>query len=222
MDKYTHPTQFTGTYPDWAGFTWLDWDAPSNSFHPGDDYNKGPYGDSDLGQPVYAVYKWRVVHCSRASSGYGNMVVLEHNLTQPQKDFIKQKYNITTNQVYSLYAHLTDYNVSIGNTGERGALIGRLGKTGNAGNYAHLHCELYAPIGEMAALDWRFYPIGWTKARIQKYWLPIYSFIEDWNKKATEAPLTDTQKVNAITKEIQSGNSDGDKVSHCKKLLGLI
>lgn len=50
-----------------------------------------------------------------------------------------------------------------------------------------------------------------------------YAYVLGWLRFKTSGtiPLTDTQKVNAITVEMQSGNSDGDKVSHTKKILGL-
>lgn len=51
-----------------------------------------------------------------------------------------------------------------------------------------------------------------------------YAYILGWLRFKTTGvsiPLTDTQKVNAITKEMQSGNADADKVKHTKEILGL-
>jgi len=39
-DKFVHPTIYTGEWPNWNGYAWLDWVASSNCYHPGDDYNK--------------------------------------------------------------------------------------------------------------------------------------------------------------------------------------
>lgn len=61
-----------------------------------------------------------------------------------------------------------------------------------------------------------------TSSHVVKY---SYDYVLGWLRlkttNPTPPPLTDTQKVNAITKELQSGNSDGDKVRNCKKILGL-
>lgn len=52
-----------------------------------------------------------------------------------------------------------------------------------------------------------------------------YSNILGWLRPksvSTTVPLTDTQKVNAITKEWQSGNSPDDKLKHIGQILGLV
>ncbi len=60
-DKWVHPTKFTGEYPDWAGFTFEDWDATNKVYHPGDDYNFGG-GDDDCGQDACSVAAGIVIH----------------------------------------------------------------------------------------------------------------------------------------------------------------
>lgn len=171
-DTWIQPTAFTGNYPDWSGFTFLDWDASNKVFHPGDDYNFG-YGDQDLGQPVKASANGIVVHTSKSSKGYGNMIVIKHTLGYNIKRFIKENYGIETDVLYSLYAHLKDVLVSTGNEIDADSLIGHIGNTGT--KWAHLHFEIYKDIPDTT---WRFYPINWTREKVQEFYLPAYRFIE--------------------------------------------
>lgn len=179
-DQLTHPTRFTGQYPNgWAGFTFSDWDNTNKVYHPGDDYNwngdkKG--GDADLGQRVEAMGNGIVVHTSKSTRGYGNLIIIKHTLGYNMKRFIKETYGIETDELYSLYAHLQDILVAVGNEVDMGALIGHVGKSGT--KWAHLHQEVYAPIGRMLELNWRDYPIGWSKEEIQKYYLSPYKLVE--------------------------------------------
>lgn len=179
-DKWVHPTRYSGEYPDgWAGYTFLDYDKNYNTYHPGEDYNWGIKGDDDLGQAVVATASGIIVFTSKAATGYGNMIVIKHTLGYNLKRFIKETYGIDTNELYSLYAHLQDILVSVGNKIDTGALIAHVGKTGT--QWPHLHSEIYAPIGELAQRDFRFYPTvdkGWTKEKVKQYYLPAYKFIE--------------------------------------------
>lgn len=178
-EKWQHPTRFTGLYPDgWAGFTWLDWDNTNKVYHPGEDYNwsDGTGGNADLGQRVEAVANGICIYTGQSSKGYGNMIILKHLLGYNTKRFIKETYGIETDELYSLYAHLRDIKVAVGNEVDMGALIAEVGKSGVT--WAHLHFEIYAPIGKMTSLNWRDYPIGWSKEDIRKYYIPPYLFIE--------------------------------------------
>lgn len=174
-DKWFHPTKFTGDWPNWSGFTFLDWDQSNNVYHPGEDYNFG-YGDQDLGQDVNLVANGIVIHTSRKTTGYGNIIIVKHTLGYNLKRFIKETYGIETDTLYSLYAHLKDIFVNIGDEIEGGARIGTVGKSGT--QWAHLHFEILAPIGELLGKAWRFYPTNWSKEKVQEYWLPAYRFIE--------------------------------------------
>jgi len=174
-DKWVQPTKFTGDWPNWAGFAFLDWHKELNVYHPGDDYNFG-YGDQDLGQDVNCVSNGIVIHTSKRTIGYGNLVIVKHVLGYNLKRFIKETYGIDTNELYSLYAHLKDIFVNIGDEVESGQRIGTIGKSGT--QWAHLHHEIYAPIGELAEKGWLFYPVGWSKEKIKQFWLPAYQFIE--------------------------------------------
>ncbi len=174
-DKWVHPTRFTGNWPDWNGYTWLDWAANQNAFHPGDDYNFGS-GDDDCGQDVKACANGIVIHTSKSTSGYGNLIIIKHQLGYNLKRFIKETYGIETDQVLSLYAHLKDILVAIGNEIDCDALIGHVGKTGT--EWCHLHFELFSLWKDLANTTYRFYPVGWSKDKVKENWIPAYSFIE--------------------------------------------
>jgi len=174
-EKWVQPTAYTGNWPDWAGYTWLDYHKANNVYHPADDYNLG-WGDQDLGQNVASVSAGKVIYTSKSSRGYGNIIVIKHQLGYKLKRFIKETYGIDTDVLYSFYAHLKDIIVAVGNTLEAGAKIGSVGKSGT--KLAHLHHEIYAPIGDLKNKSWRFYPTGWSKEEISKYWIPPYKFIE--------------------------------------------
>jgi len=172
-DRWVHPTKFTGEYPQgWNGYTFLDWSKEGQAFHPADDYNFG-YGNDDLGQDVYATADGEIVHTSEANTGYGNIIVIRHSLGPDLKQFIKETYGIETDVLYSLYAHLQDILVKAGSAVDAGSVIAHVGMSGT--EWAHLHFEIYAPIPDT---DWRFWPSGWSKEQIKRYYLPPYKFIE--------------------------------------------
>jgi len=174
-EKFIHPTKFTGNWPNWNGFAFLDWHKENNVYHPGEDYNFG-YGDQDLGQDTNCTANGIVVHVSKRTTGYGNLIICKHNLGYNLRKFIKETYGIDTNKLYSLYAHLKDISVNVGDEIDCGQKIGTVGKSGT--KWAHLHFEIFAPIGEIAKKAWRFYPVGWSKEKIKQFWLPAYQFIE--------------------------------------------
>ena len=176
-DKWVHPTKFTGEYPDgWAGYTFCDWDPNNKVYHPGDDYNFGAGGDSDLGQDAVATAAGIVFHVSTATTGYGSLLILKHTLGYNLKRFVKDKYGIDTDTLYTLYGHLKDIAVKEGQEVTVGQLVGHVGKTGT--QWAHLHCEIYSLWKDLKNTSYRFYPIGWSKEKIQENYLPAYFFIE--------------------------------------------
>jgi murein DD-endopeptidase MepM/ murein hydrolase activator NlpD len=98
--------------------------------HLGDDWNGVGGGDTDLGDPVYAVAAGVVVEAIDHGGGWGNVVRIVH----------------ACDGVESLYAHLATIDVAAGATVRRGARIGTIGTAG--GQYpAHLHLELRARSG---------------------------------------------------------------------------
>ncbi len=92
----------------------------------------------DTGDPVWAVDDGVVVFAGWSSSGYGNLIVIDHG-----------------NGWQSLYAHLDAYYVECGMSVFQGAVIGTVGSTGNSSG-SHLHFELL--YGTAKVNPWNFLP----------------------------------------------------------------
>lgn len=94
-------------------------------YHEGDDWNLTSGGDSDLGQPLYAITDGIVtsVHNHTTKPTFGLHVHIQHD----------GKWGT----VYSHYAHLQSCNVAVGDRVTEGQEIGKLGKSGT--DAAHLH-----------------------------------------------------------------------------------
>jgi murein DD-endopeptidase MepM/ murein hydrolase activator NlpD len=104
------------------------WPA-NNRFLSGFDYSPATnhYGidiDGDLGQPAYAADNGVVVYAGWNDWGYGYVVVINHG-----------------NGWQTLYAHLSAYNVSCGQSLYQGTVIGAIGSTGRSSG-PHLHYEM--------------------------------------------------------------------------------
>lgn len=80
--------------------------------------------DGETGDAVYAADNGVVVYSGWNNWGYGNVVVINHG-----------------NGWQTLYAHLSAYNVSCGQSVWQGAVIGAIGNTGNSSG-SHLHYEM--------------------------------------------------------------------------------
>ena len=92
------------------------------SSHRGDDLI------ADIGTPVYAAQDG-VVLTAENNYSYGNLVILDHGT------------GLDGNRWTTLYAHMDDYTVAVGQTVKAGELIGHVGNTGNSTG-PHLHFEL--------------------------------------------------------------------------------
>ena len=104
------------------------WPA-NNHFLSGFDYSpstnhSGIDIDGETGDPVYAADNGVVVYSGWNNWGYGNVVVINHG-----------------NGWQTLYAHLSAYNVSCGQSVWQGSVIGAIGDTGNSSG-SHLHYEM--------------------------------------------------------------------------------
>lgn len=129
-------TSFNGVYIGEASDYGFLWPAPSchsisspygwrsSGWHNGIDLVK--YGGGALGTPVIASKSGRVEVVQRSSSGYGNMVLINHG------DGYKTRY-----------AHMVkgSITVSVGDYVEAGQTIGKVGSTGNSTG-PHLHFEV--------------------------------------------------------------------------------
>jgi lipopolysaccharide export system protein LptA len=105
--------------------------------HVGDDWNGRGGGETDLGDPVYSIAHGRVILARDVSVGWGNVIIVRH----AYKD-----HDGETKQVESLYGHLGQIDVAVGDTVRRGQKIGTIGN--NRGMYlAHIHVELRKRLG---------------------------------------------------------------------------
>lgn len=79
-------------------------------------------------QSVYAVLPGEVLQAKMGgwNGGYGNMIVIDHG-----------------NGLQSLYAHLDQVNVEVGQLVSAGEVMGTIGETGRVMNGPHLHFELH-------------------------------------------------------------------------------
>jgi len=143
------------------GYNWLAYDSDSKVYHPGIDYNKGA-GNSDLGEPVYAVDFGFVEKIAITTTGYGRQVNLRHD------------------DGYSKYAHLQTILVKEGDYVTPLTQIGTMGNSGTTS--AHTHCELLT--NELVAYAktvrkdwWQFYPVNRSKAWVQQYYKNPYMFL---------------------------------------------
>ncbi|PPK93044.1 peptidase M23-like protein [Nonlabens xylanidelens] len=96
--------------------------------HLGDDWNAVTGGDSDLGDPIYAIANGQVTFAKDIGSGWGKVIRISHKL--PDSTYIE-----------SLYAHCDQILVSTDSIIKRGDQIGTIG-TANGAYLAHLHFEI--------------------------------------------------------------------------------
>jgi len=76
------------------------------------------------GAPIYAADSGFVTYAGWSKSGYGNLIIIDHQ-----------------NGFETRYAHLSAYYVSVGQSVGKGAQIAAMGSTGNSTG-AHLHFEI--------------------------------------------------------------------------------
>ena len=100
--------------------------------HLGEDWNGNGGGDTDLGDPVYAIADGVVVFSDDYKRRWGNVVIIRHAYREK---------NGSTVYVDSLYGHLDKRQVRMYQVVKRGQQIGTIGNC--YGVYAaHLHLEI--------------------------------------------------------------------------------
>lgn len=126
--------------------------------HLGEDWNKNSGGNTDCGEAVFAIANGTIVYAENAGIGWGNVVIIEHNLPDGTK-------------VQSLYGHLQKILKTSGEVKIRE----QIGEVGNAdGRYfCHLHLELREEICPM----WN--EAGGGYDTIRKGWLDPSKFIDE-------------------------------------------
>jgi len=99
--------------------------------HVGEDWNGKGGGNTDLGDPVYAIGEGIVVQSRDVRRGWGNVIIIRHVFIDKNGD---------AKVLDSLYAHLDSRNVVLNQIVKRGQKIATIGN--NRGMYlAHLHFE---------------------------------------------------------------------------------
>ena len=96
--------------------------------HLGEDWNGMGGGNTDLGDPVYAMSDGVVVEAEDYEGGWGNVVRVRHRLGDGK-------------QVESLYGHLDQIDVQLGESVAMGQQLGSIG-TAHGQYLAHLHFEI--------------------------------------------------------------------------------
>lgn len=125
-EKLTWSTRFFGAY-----------DLDSGEFaavHPGIDIKLA------LGTPVGAIGGGKVYSVNQKRTGLGTHVIIEHRLPDGS-------------QYFSIYGHLEDVTVSLGDTVKPGDVIGHVGMTGNT-TAPHLHLQVDRGISDDAHLPY--------------------------------------------------------------------
>jgi murein DD-endopeptidase MepM/ murein hydrolase activator NlpD len=123
-------------------------------WHPGEDWNGKGGGDTDLGDPIYAIAHGVVLHAKYIASSWGNVVLLRHTLPDGTP-------------VWSQYAHLDAMHVTEGEVVMRGQQVGTLGKGApSAKMKAHLHFELR--VADLPAGNW--FPMVRDKAKVLEHY----------------------------------------------------
>ena len=101
--------------------------------HFGEDWNGRAGGNTDLGDPVYAIADGIVTFAHNVHVGWGNVVLTRHAYRDPATAQVKY--------IDTLSGHLNSIMVKTGQAIKRGQQIGTLGN--NFGMYpAHLHFEM--------------------------------------------------------------------------------
>ena len=127
--------------PDGTGY--YDAQPFGDNDHLGADWNGVGGGDSDLGDPVFAVSSGIVLSAADHGGGWGPVVRIKHPCAS----------------VESLYAHLDTVEVIAGMQVTRGQRIGTIG-TAHGQYRAHLHFEIrdrWLPLGGGYSTDRRGY-----------------------------------------------------------------
>jgi len=100
--------------------------------HLGEDWNGRGGGNTDLGDPVYAIADGVVVLSRDVRIGWGNVVIIRHAYRDKSGKIIL---------LDSLYGHLDRRAVNLHDIVKRGQKVGTIG-TAHGKYYAHLHFEI--------------------------------------------------------------------------------
>jgi hypothetical protein len=125
----------------------------SFGLHPGEDWNGGGGGNTDLGQPVYAVANGKVVFADDCGRSAANVVIIQHVYYE----------NHQKKRIRSVYKLLKDIHVKKGQLVRRRQIVGTIGQDRGKSFLAHLHIELrydetlapnFWPTGSRQSIKW--------------------------------------------------------------------
>jgi hypothetical protein len=181
--------------------------------HPGVDYLVyDQNGIPKSGDPVHAIANGEVIKKNYEEGGYGNYVVIKHNINGVE--------------VYSLYAHLLNFE-EIPNVGPRvinkGDIIGHVGATGKgSNNIPHLHFELRtkaAFVNEKGEEIWLQYRADTQElsTNLNKYFYEPDSFIR-LQQESDKIILNITPSQNAGQSATLIGNLFGSILNGLKNI----
>jgi len=118
--------------------------------HLGEDWNKNSGGNTDCGEPVYAIGNGEITYAADAGPGWGNVVIITHTLPDGT-------------QVQSLYGHLKDIEKTSGPIKMR-EKVGTIGD-GHGRYLCHLHLEIreqHCPSWDMVFVGYSPIRYGWV------------------------------------------------------------
>ena len=158
-DKFAYPigksefvTEAKDSKDDWYNARNLGEDN-----HLGEDWNKNSGGNTDCGEPVYAIGNGVITYAQDAGEGWGNVVIIEHTLPDGTR-------------IESLYGHLQEILKTSGEVKFRE----QIAKVGNAnGKYL---CHLHLEIRDESCLMWNQVGGGYSGERTG--WLDPSEFID--------------------------------------------
>lgn len=157
-------------------------------WHTGEDWNGRGGGDTDLGDPIYAISNGRVLEFGNYPPSWGNIVLLEHLLPDQTR-------------VWSQYAHLDQIMAAQpGQVVERGQQIGTMGKGAKTEAYpqgrwiAHLHFEIRRtslPIG-----NWT--PMVRDRSQVMANYFSPTPFIKARRPRAFATTASATSRIQVV------------------------
>lgn len=119
--------------PDAAGYYKARGLRLRSPTHFGEDWNGRGGGNTDLGDPVYSTANGIVVWAYDLRGGWGRVAIIRHAYRDPKTGQVRY--------CDSLYGHLRQMTVKVGQQVKRGQQVGTIGS--NRGMYAaHLHFEI--------------------------------------------------------------------------------
>lgn len=117
--------------------------------HLGSDWNGRGGGDSDLGDPVFAVADGHLRYAEQAGPGWCEVMVVVHRVGD-QGPWVE-----------SLYGHLDTMLLPVGSRVQRGQQLGTIGNC--EGRYAaHLHFEIRSTVGGPVGPGYARDKVGWV------------------------------------------------------------